>query len=334
MYSTCLHCHGSLGANDRIEHFPVGQKLAFDPTKGRLWVVCARCRRWNLTPIEERWEAIEECDRLYRDTRLRASTDNIGLARLPGGLDLVRIGSPQLPEVAAWRYVGEFRRRWLTTGLPLAAGVVAMGSWQVAQIIAGPIVAIGGAAVVVGAVRLANSRGERARVVGVDGQVMSLTPKQFGVVLEPTADGWRLRRWQQPARSDPIRSAPIVTHQTGSAAIHTLRAVMTARNFRGARARQVDAGVSLLSEIGDPGAFITRLAYATQKSQITDYPPDIACALEIALHQDVERRALDGELTALEDEWALAEEIAGIADNLFLPGAVVDRHRALKEAAS
>lgn len=30
MYSACLFCHASLGANAAIEHFPVGRRLAFD----------------------------------------------------------------------------------------------------------------------------------------------------------------------------------------------------------------------------------------------------------------------------------------------------------------
>ncbi|MDB4879426.1 MAG: hypothetical protein JWL60_872 [Gemmatimonadetes bacterium] len=42
MYSTCLFCNGALGADDAIEHFPVGRRLAFDSARGRLWVVCGR----------------------------------------------------------------------------------------------------------------------------------------------------------------------------------------------------------------------------------------------------------------------------------------------------
>src|SRR5215472_7518769 len=113
MYSTCLFCHSHLGANEVVEQFPVGRRLAFDPARGRLWVVCRKCERWNLSPIEERWEAIEECERLFRGTRLRVSTDNIGLARAADGLELVRIGSPQRPEMAAWRYGDQFGRRRL-----------------------------------------------------------------------------------------------------------------------------------------------------------------------------------------------------------------------------
>src|SRR3954447_13004345 len=111
MYSTCLFCKSELGANEEIEHFSVGRRLAFDGSKGRLWVVCRSCERWNLTPLEERWEAIEECERSFRATRLRVSTDQIGMARAKEGLELVRIGNPLRPEFAAWRYGDQFGRR-------------------------------------------------------------------------------------------------------------------------------------------------------------------------------------------------------------------------------
>jgi hypothetical protein len=49
-----MFCNRALGENQVVEHFPVGRRLAFDAEKGRLWVVCRRCERWNLSPIEER----------------------------------------------------------------------------------------------------------------------------------------------------------------------------------------------------------------------------------------------------------------------------------------
>ncbi|HVZ78523.1 MAG TPA: hypothetical protein VG818_11135, partial [Gemmatimonadaceae bacterium] len=104
MYATCLFCHSHLGRNESIEHFPVGRRLAFDAAKGRLWVICTHCGRWNLSPLDERWEAIEECERAFRDTRVRVATGNVGLARLPERVELVRIGAPLRPEFAAWRY--------------------------------------------------------------------------------------------------------------------------------------------------------------------------------------------------------------------------------------
>jgi hypothetical protein len=44
--------------------------------------------------------------------------------------------------------------------------------------------------------------------------------------------------------------------------------------------------------------------------------PIDALALEMALHEESERDALEGELTALETAWREAEEIAAIADSL------------------
>lgn len=133
MYRTCLSCKKSLGANGVLEDFPVGRRLAFDSAKGRLWAVCRKCRRWNLTPLEERWEAIEECERLFRTIQTRVSTENIGIARHPEGLELVRIGAPRRPEFAAWRYgdqLGERKRKSVISAAAMlgCVGVAALFS--------------------------------------------------------------------------------------------------------------------------------------------------------------------------------------------------------------
>ena len=106
-----MFCNRPLGSNEVIETFPVGRRLAFDAAQGRLWVVCRKCERWNLSPLEERWEAVEMCEKLFRDTRVRVSTENVGLAKHHEGLELVRIGAPMRPEFAAWRYGDQFGRR-------------------------------------------------------------------------------------------------------------------------------------------------------------------------------------------------------------------------------
>jgi hypothetical protein len=46
-------------------------------------------------------------------------------------------------------------------------------------------------------------------------------------------------------------------------------------------------------------------------------------ALEMAANEDSERRALEGELAALHSAWRQAEEIAAIADGLFLDRSTV-----------
>src|SRR4051812_37269389 len=137
MYSTCLFCHKPLGSNESFEGFPVGRRLAFDAAKGRLWVVCPQCERWNLSPLDERWEAIEQAERYYRDTRKRVATDNIGLAKLRDGTTLVRIGQPLRPEFAAWRYGDQFGRRRTRQILLAGGGVVALGALVVGGATAG-----------------------------------------------------------------------------------------------------------------------------------------------------------------------------------------------------
>ena len=42
----------------------------------------------------------------------------------------------------------------------------------------------------------------------------------------------------------------------------------------------------------------------------------------MALHEEAERRAMQGELAELERAWREAEEIAGISDDLLLPAGV------------
>src|SRR5215212_1659693 len=138
MYTSCLFCHTDLGANYFLPTFPVGRRLAFDPKKGRLWVICTRCGRWNLTPLEERWEAIDEAERLFRGTRLRMSTDNIGLAQFRGGFELVRIGPALLPEIASWRYGTRLAR--FETEVEQPRGLFVRGARLIARATAGALV--------------------------------------------------------------------------------------------------------------------------------------------------------------------------------------------------
>src|SRR6476620_1666843 len=126
MYSTCIFCNAPLGANEMLERFPVGRRIAYDQATGRLWVVCRKCERWNLSPLETRWEAIEDAERLFRATSLKVAGENIALAQTTEGLELVRIGAPPKTELMAWRYGDQFgrrrRRHLIVGGSILAAG--------------------------------------------------------------------------------------------------------------------------------------------------------------------------------------------------------------------
>jgi len=63
-----------------------------------------------------------------------------------------------------------------------------------------------------------------------------------------------------------------------------------------------------------PAAFTEATAGSLAK-----LPKDIRLAIEMATHEESERRAMEGELEILEAAWKRAEEIAGIADSLLMP---------------
>jgi hypothetical protein len=347
MYAHCLFCAADLGRNEVVEHFPVGRRLAFDAARGRLWVVCRKCLRWNLTPLEERWEAIEECERLFRDTPLRTSTDNVGLAKVREGLELVRIGRPERPEFAAWRYGETFVRR-RTRVVVAAVGVAA----------------VGGIALATGAFTL-------LKAVVPGGGLLYQLPNWYNIyrmTLKPVA--------RIPSESGPTyvlrgKHAPLaelvrspdgadwalqVEHEGGTSRLagahaYDVAARLLARfNHAGGSRAQVGDAVRRIEESGTPerllrGAAgagtplprpkrsVTRFGHHFEWSSGTSYynaPPDALCrvpsvdrlALEMAVHEASERRALEGELGALEARWKEAEEIAAIADELTLPGTV------------
>ena len=327
MYSTCIFCHAALEANDTVEHFPVGRRLAFDPERGRLWVICRRCRQWNLTPTEERWEAIEESERLYRDTRLRISTDQIGLARLPSGLELVRIGRPQRPEFAAWRYGDQLGRRRRAALVKVGIGLGALGAVVVGGAAAG--VGIGSFGWIIGQLgeRIVKGSPERivARLPSPDAGEITVRGKDLKHLLLIGFDraGWQLGVLHRKA---------IVTLE-GDSAVQALGKLLPQLNrFGGSRERVAEA-VELIERARDPVRLFdvaARQAKNRSTSKISALPEATRLALEMAAHEDSERRALEGELALLEQAWKEAEEVAAIADNMFLPSFVEDwmrKHR-------
>jgi hypothetical protein len=70
------------------------------------------------------------------------------------------------------------------------------------------------------------------------------------------------------------------------------------------------------------------------RAGISRLPPVRRLALEMALHEHTEQRALEGELSELESAWREAEDIAGIADNLLVPPHADDFIRKHSRSAS
>ena len=130
MYRSCLHCNRSLGANTEIAHLRVGRRLAFDTQRGRLWVICTHCGQWNLSPLEERWEALEECEDLARKAEAHSSGTTAALVQTASGLELLRVGGMNDADIANWRYGRRINARnrghlwWL---MPFEGFAVSMG---------------------------------------------------------------------------------------------------------------------------------------------------------------------------------------------------------------
>ena len=318
MYRICLFCNRSLGSNEVVETFPVGRRLAFDPEKGRLWVVCRSCERWNLSPIEERWETLETLEEMYRATRVRASTENIGIARHLEGLEIVRIGRPQRPEFAAWRYGDQFGRRRKRAILYGVGGMAVFGA-----------VVIGGAVTGVLSAGVASQAGNwfnvwkngrvRLKLRTDDGDLIKLKhPDLLGTRLRSTDDalGFGIE----------VRKGKKKRWFEGEEARRVAGLVLPKMNSTGGKRRTVQEAVHHIEDHHHPDAFLRAIArgdrFTDRKGTpgyVNKMPAATKLAVEMALHEEQERRALEGELWRLERAWEAAEEIASISDDLLLP---------------
>lgn len=323
MLRSCLFCHAPFALNDQLEHFNVGRRLAFDPARGRLWAVCPVCARWSLAPIEERWEALDELERLVRDRgKLLIQTDNIGLLRA-GELEIVRVGRAELREEAWWRYGRAIVQRRLVAwvagaadvGLMVAASTVlpGMGAGLISSTVKW---ARFGSNAWKGEVfcercgrpttRLSFSAAGKLRLIhGPDG-----LPALRG---DCGSCAWRLRdgslQW------------------SGAHAERTLRRIMAYQNAAGASRRRVEEAAQTIARAGSAEALIAHAA--ERRPQIREFQKSkyrtAALALEIAANDDMERRLLELEAKALELRWQEEEALAAISDGELTPLARLDQ---------
>lgn len=359
VYATCLFCNAALGANDAIEHFPVGRRLAYDAATGRLWVVCQSCTRWNLSPLETRWEAIEEAERLFRGTKVRVSTDNIAMAELSEGTQLVRIGKPPRLEMSVWRYGHEMQKRWrrwlqlngvgsLVMSAPIAFTVGSLAHtdspvfWSLAGVTA--VHTVGFSAknawlnwynrtVPKAAVRddngtllrLTNTNMDRSMLISEDGHEQ-LALKLTHVTAHPA--GPFLRLLGNSEATSGVEHSSVLTSQT---ALQALSVLLPRINRFGGLEPEIEQALDVIDETPDMNQLLQRASannasrrhrFAAETrgtTRIISAPQPVRLALEMALHEHDERRALEGELHLLEERWRDADAIAKIADNLLLP---------------
>jgi hypothetical protein len=322
MFSTCLHCTKDLGTNEIVETLPIGRRLAFDAAQGRLWAVCRHCAKWNLVPFDTRLESIDACERLYRDTKTRYATDNIGLARVKEGLELVRIGEPLRPEFASWRYgdaFGKRRRRnimiaaglvaipWAAVGLGVMAGAALGGfaawpyqyyQWRMIHRVRVRLPREGATPIELNDMQI--GQGKLAR--GSDGDLL------FRTSVNATLLGRSNARYEI-AGPDLDRLLPLILPRV---------------NQWHSRPRTIQSAVALVAETPRPQDLLLT-AERTERSRrwggrgtLQAIKPEWLLAAEIASHESREQEALNGELKLLEWEWREAERLAKISDDLQL----------------
>jgi hypothetical protein len=371
LYRSCIFCSAALGSNEVLEQFPVGRSLAFDGWKGRLWAVCPRCRRWNLAPLEERWEAVEEAEKSFRACRVRAHSENVGVARLPDGTRLIRVGEAVPLELATWRHgsaMGRRRRRVIMgAGATILGGTaLILGAGPLAALGAVPAVAASIASQVAGNLLLvrhalkpllripaAQSPNGRELVVRQQSAYLARVVQSRsgdGIAVELPAplplervEEGRVVRWVAPPH----------LHLEGELATRFLDRTLVTANVWSAGRRRLQQALTRLDETGGPAGLVHSISQAkagiypswlngnapghlhlgsawkrvagsfrgeriagVSWQQPRPLPRVDVLALEIALQEESERRALHGELAALEAAWKEAEEIAAIADTL------------------
>ena len=327
MYRKCLVCSRDFAPNDALEHLDRGRRVAYDPARGRLWMVCHACSGWSLVPMESRWEALDELEKLVTDRgRLLSSTDNVALLRA-GPLEIVRVGGAELREEAWWRYGRELRSRReryqkLSTAGTVAAAATIAGSWATGgmSFVAAWLVWDRVPGLVTGGARLLRFgrtawRGggecERCgrpidRVRYADGNDLVLRDEGESVGIRVVC------------RYCGVTNGGLLLR--GQEANRTLRRVLAYRHFSGASEGRVDKAARLIEAAGGSRRLPSRiLRQATPLHQVGRVG---RVALEIAVHEEHERRLLSMEIAELEAHWRKEEELARIMDGelTFLPG--------------
>ena len=337
MWTHCIVCAKDLGSNKEVEHFQVGSRLAFDLTKGRLWAVCPHCNRWNLTPLEERWEALEELERLWESTPAKAASETIGLARLRSGMEVVRVAPESVDgEVAWWRW-GRGGAKWWQGLEGVPAGFTAMTGVTVSVALMGgaPLglavaLAAGFGLPIAGLSWYAVKEGfDEANPVARGSGPSTVTRRELvRSGLETTDDelGWSIhlnRFVSEPVQGRFFQSRRLEyawEEFSGDDAKNLARRAFPMLNRKKADHSAIYDALKLIAENGGAQDYLR--AAAAEKPRwvkFRDYPTPMKLALEMVLFQEEERVALEGELEHLTAAWEEAEALAEISDNLITP---------------
>lgn len=295
IFSRCLVCRAPFPKGKVLEHIPFGDRVAYDPDRGRLWIVCRSCRRWTLAPIEERWEALEALEKIVsrgpggaRKTRLLSKTDHIALFA-HGPLEIVRIGGAELPEEAWWRYGRqEGFQSFIEQRIPELARRARHGevAWK-------------------GSVECKGCGFEFRKVLYAKRKSLIVRPGED--TEGPGPSPVLIRRC--PRCLDTVKGG---LHLTGTAADLTLSRVMAYEHYVGAPKERIRSAVKAIQDAGGAPAMVHLLT--RHGKTLGDLPPVGCLALEITAIEARERALMRLELAELKFVWREAEELAALVD--------------------
>ncbi len=305
---------GDCAAGDQV-----GAWLAYDPVRGRLWSICRSCRHWNLTPLEDRWETVEELERLVGEergsdrARLLTKTDHIALYDREGER-IVRVGDASLSEEAWWRYGHRLRRRWQVERRISVGGAATVG----AAIIGGILSAALPARYALrspGEVRRWLRFGDRAWIGHARCQRCGHTFTELSffdrtiVRLRPRDEGSPALVRRCPGCGDDDRGG---LHLTGVQGEETLLRLLAYDHHPGVSEGTIKQAMDLIDREGEPARLVRVLLRHTR--QLGDLPLAATTALEVAANEQREMRLLRLEARELERYWREAETLASIVD--------------------
>jgi hypothetical protein len=327
MYRTCAFCNAPLDGDGGPSGLGVGRRLAFDEWKGRLWVICSKCSRWNLTPLDDRLERIEAVARAAREGRVAAATDEVTLIRWQR-YDFVHVGKPLRVELATWRYGERLRSRQrerMKVVIPLTVAAVGLG-------IAANVAAGGGLGVFVWNMsRMVDW--VYVRMIGNRKVALSEAPicASCGSLMQLRARHVQHARLVPDAHEEVavVLSCPQCRREgaqlVGGDAVQVLRQGLTYLNVTRSGRRRAEDAARVVDEVGGPDRLVREVA--RRELTLRSLRPERRLALEMA----VDERA---EVEELERQWREAEELAEIADGTLSTSAQLEEElRRLKRKA-
>ncbi len=310
MYSRCLVCRAPFPEGKVLEYVPRGERVAYDPERGRLWLICHSCRRWSLAPLEERWEALEELERVVsggrgrsglggsRKAHLLSKTDHIALFGI-GPLEIVRVGDAEFTEETWWRYGRQLGRpRLLDLKLPELARRYRYGrvAWR-------------------GRRECSGCGHLFTELLYSDRNILVVRPgdEVEGPDSTPTIS-LRCHRCRDIHKGG--------LHFGGSEADLTLSRVMAFEHLTAASMEQVRGAAKIIEDAGGASTLV-RILTKHGKS-LGDLPPIGSMALEITAIEARERRDMRLELAELKFQWRQEEELAALVDDELTPVPLLD----------